>query len=42
MLNKGPNIVETVSFLRGILSRMDTHSHKRRATWRRLSVSDLR
>jgi pyruvate kinase len=42
MLNKGPNIVETVSFLRGILVRRDTHQHKRRATLRRLSVSELR
>lgn len=42
MLNKGPNIVETVSFLRGILVRMDTHQHKRRATLRRLSFSELR
>ena len=39
MLNKGPNIVETVSFLRGILSRMDAHQHKRRATWRRPSTT---
>lgn len=41
MLNKGPNIVETVSFLRGILSRMETHQRKRRAMLRKLSVSRL-
>jgi pyruvate kinase len=41
MLNKGPNIVETVSFLRGILSRMETHQRKRRAMLRPLSVSRL-
>lgn len=41
MLNKGPNIIETVSFLRGILSRMETHQRKRRAMLRKLSVSRL-
>jgi pyruvate kinase len=42
MLNKGPHIVETVHFLSGILSRMDTHLAKRKAMLRRLAVSDLR
>jgi pyruvate kinase len=42
MLNKGPNIVETVHFLSGILSRMDTHLVKRKAMLRRLAVSDLK
>lgn len=31
MLNKGPNIVEAVRFLTGILARMDRHQHKKRA-----------
>lgn len=30
MLNKGPNIVDTVELLDGILQRMDGHYHKRR------------
>jgi hypothetical protein len=42
MLNKGPNIVETVRFLGGILSRMDEHYVKRRPTLRKLSVAQLR
>ena len=41
MLNKGPNIVETVQFLSGILTRMETHMNKRMKMLRRLSVSDL-
>lgn len=41
MLNKGPYIVETVKMLGGILSRMDQHYHKRRATLRSLSVAQL-
>jgi pyruvate kinase len=41
MLNKGPYIVETVRFLSGILSRMDTHLVKRKAMLRRLAISDL-
>lgn len=41
MLNKGPNIVETVRFLGGIIDRMDEHYVKRRATLRRLSVAQL-
>lgn len=41
MLNKGPYIVDTVKLLSGILSRMDQHYHKRRATLRKLTVADL-
>jgi pyruvate kinase len=41
MLNKGPNIVETVRFLNGIIGRMDAHYVKRRATLRKLSVAQL-
>jgi len=41
MLNKGPNIVETVGFLNNVLSRMDTHYHKRKAMLRKLAVSQL-
>jgi pyruvate kinase len=42
MLNKGPNIVETVRFLNGIIGRMDEHYVKRRATLRKLSVAQLK
>lgn len=38
MLNKGPNIVETVRFLDGIMQRMESHYHKRRLMMRPLSV----
>lgn len=41
MLNKGPYIVEAVSFLRNILRRMENHRHKKRSLLRRLSVSRL-
>jgi len=41
MLNKGPNIVETVRFLSGVIDRMDEHYVKRRATLRKLSVAQL-
>jgi pyruvate kinase len=41
MLNKGPNIVETVRFLSGIIDRMEEHRVKRRATLRKLSVAKL-
>ncbi len=41
MLNKGPYIVETVRFLSGILSRMDTHLDKRKAMLRRLAIAEL-
>ncbi|MBK1646188.1 pyruvate kinase [Thiocapsa imhoffii] len=42
MLNKGPNIVETVQFLNGIIGRMDEHYVKRRATLRKLSVAQIK
>lgn len=42
MLNKGPNIVETVAFLRGVLRRMGTHQYKRKALLRKLNVSVLK
>ncbi|EIJ33528.1 pyruvate kinase [Thiothrix nivea] len=38
MLNKGPNIVDTVRFLDGILQRMESHYHKRRLMMRPLQV----
>jgi pyruvate kinase len=41
MLNKGPNIVDTVRFLDGIIARMDDHYLKRRSTLRKLSVASL-
>ncbi len=42
MLNKGPNIVRTVRFLGGVLSRMGGHQDKSMKILRRLSVSELR
>lgn len=42
MLNKGPNIVETVRFLDGVLQRMESHYHKRRLMMRPLRVCRLR
>lgn len=39
MLNKGPNIVETVSLLNGVLSRMEPHHYKRKALLRKLSIA---
>jgi pyruvate kinase len=41
MLNKGPFIVDTVSFLGNILERMQCHQNKKRAMLRRLAVSDI-
>jgi pyruvate kinase len=41
MLNKGPQIVDTVTFLADVLSRMEEHHEKRMALLRRLSVSDF-
>lgn len=41
MLNKGPNIIETVRFLSGIIGRMDDHYYKHRVTLRKLSVATL-
>jgi pyruvate kinase len=42
MLNKGPNIVETVRFLNGIIGRMDQHFVKQQPTLRRLSVAQMK
>ena len=42
MLNKGPNIVETVRFLNGIIGRMDQHFVKQQPTLRKLSVAQLK
>jgi pyruvate kinase len=41
MLNKGPFIRETLSFLGGVLHRMQAHQTKKTATFRRLQVSSL-
>ena len=40
MLNKGPHIAETVGLLDDILTRMQSHQHKRTPTLRQLSVAD--
>ncbi|MBK6659909.1 MAG: pyruvate kinase [Proteobacteria bacterium] len=39
MLNKGPYMVEAVTFLDGVLRRMQSHQHKKRAMLRRLAVA---
>jgi pyruvate kinase len=39
MLNKGPYIVEAVTFLDDVLRRMQEHQHKRRGLLRRLAVA---
>ncbi|PQO36748.1 pyruvate kinase [Blastopirellula marina] len=41
MLNKGEHIVETVRFLSEILERMQAHQHKKLATLRKLSLSNI-
>lgn len=41
MLNKGPRIVHTVTFLANVLERMSEHHDKRMSLMRRLSVSEL-
>ena len=43
MLNKGPNLTESVAFFDGLLRKMETHYHKRRLMMRPLQVcmSDL-
>lgn len=41
MLNKGPYIVDAVTFLNGVLSAMHDHQSKKKAMLRRLRVSDL-
>lgn len=42
MLNKGPYILQTMEFLRDVLTRMQSHVEKKTAMLRRLSVSDMR
>lgn len=39
MLNKGPYMVEAVTFLDAVLRRMQDHQHKKRAMLRRLAVA---
>jgi len=41
MLNKGPQIVDTVAFLANVLNRMEEHQEKRMSLLRRLSVSEF-
>ncbi|MGD9137212.1 MAG: pyruvate kinase [Desulfobacterales bacterium] len=41
MLNKGPHIVEAVNFLNGVLKRMESHGHKRKAMLRKLTVAKI-
>jgi pyruvate kinase len=40
MLNKGAYIVEATRFLSKVLSRMESHNRKRRATLRKLAIAD--
>ena len=42
MLNKGPYILEALTFLRDVLNRMEPHQVKKTAMLRRLSISDMR
>jgi pyruvate kinase len=39
MLNKGPYIVEAVSFLDNVLRRMKSHQNKKTSMLRRLKVT---
>lgn len=39
MLNKGPYMIEAVTFLDGVLRRMRAHQHKKRTMLRRLAVA---
>jgi pyruvate kinase len=41
MLNKGPHILEAVKFLNGVLRRMESHGHKRKAMLRKLAVAKI-
>ncbi len=41
MLNKGPFIAQAMQFLSGVLTRMRSHQHKKRAMLRQLSVSRM-
>jgi pyruvate kinase len=40
MLNKGPNIMETISTLFNILQRMESHQNKKTGTLRQLSIAN--
>jgi len=40
MLNKGPNIMETIKTLLNILQRMEAHQNKKQGTMRRLSFAN--
>jgi len=42
MLNKGPYILETLQFLRNVLTRMAGHQRKKTSLLRKLNVSELR
>ena len=41
MLNKGPHIISAIKMLDNILWRMQSHQHKKTATLRKLSISEL-
>jgi pyruvate kinase len=41
MLNKGPHIIEALSFLTAVLGRMEGHYHKRMTMRRKLTIADL-
>lgn len=41
MLNRGPNLLQALAFLREVLERMQEHQHKKRAMLRRLRISTL-
>jgi pyruvate kinase len=41
MLNQGEHQLEALTFLRGVLERMEQHQHKKRSMLRRLRISDL-
>jgi len=40
MLNKGPNIMETITTLVNILERMEAHQNKKQGTLRQLSFAN--
>jgi pyruvate kinase len=42
MLNKGPYILQTIDFLRNVLSRMESHQAKKTSMLRKLSISGSR
>jgi pyruvate kinase len=41
MLNKGPHIIEALTFLNAVLGRMEGHYQKRMALRRKLTIADL-